>query len=78
MVLGLTVALTGFVLDCVAIIPLDGGPAIMLGYLESAPYWVAVALVFLGCAFVGAWKGRIQRSERGARNWGFKKNKGAQ
>ena len=28
-----------------------------LGYLKSMPYWVALALVFLGCTLVGAWDG---------------------
>jgi hypothetical protein len=58
MILGLIAVATGFVLDCVAIIPRAGGMRIMIGYLKSAPYWAALGVVFLGCTLVGAWGAR--------------------
>ncbi len=58
MILGLVAVSTGFVLDCLAIMPRKGGPRMMLGYLKCPPYWLALALVFAGCTVVGALGGR--------------------
>ncbi len=54
MLLGLIAVSTGVVLDCLAILPRADGGRIMLGYFKSPPYWVALVVVFLGCALVGA------------------------
>ncbi len=55
--LGVVAVATGIVLDFAAILPRKGGLHLMLGYLKSVPYWVALVLVFLGCTLVGAWHG---------------------
>ncbi len=61
MLLGAVAVATGVILDCVAIVPRSGGMRMMLGYLQSPAYWVALALVFAGCALVGVLGARESR-----------------
>jgi len=54
-ILGAVMVVTGIVLDCVFILPLKNGVAIMGGYFRAWQYWLTLALLAGTSTLVGAW-----------------------
>ena len=53
--LGAVMVVTGIVLDCLFILPLKNGVALMGGYFRAWQYWFTLALLAGTCTAVGAW-----------------------
>ena len=54
-ILGAVMVVTGIVLDCLFILPLKNGVAIIGGYFRAWQYWLTLALLAVTSTVVGAW-----------------------
>lgn len=57
--LGAVMVATGILLDCVFILPLKKGTAIMRGYFSAWQYWITLSLLIGTSTLVGAWPARM-------------------
>jgi hypothetical protein len=54
-ILGAVMVVTGIALDCLFILPLKSGPAIMGRYFRTWQYWLTLGLLAATSTLAGAW-----------------------